>query len=216
MGTREELEKIAKRVEKCTRCPLYKKATNPVPGEGNPNAEIMFVGEGPGYWEDQKGRPFVGQAGKLLDQLLVSIKLTRKEVFIGNMVKHRPPGNRDPLPEEIKACQPFLDEQIEIINPKIIVTLGRFSMAKFLPDEKISQIHGQARFVNWEGKKLIVLPMYHPAAALRRGEVMRQIKEDFLKIPQLLWAESTIEIPEESAEKSAKGGKTEKQLSLIS
>lgn len=211
MDAREELEKIAKRVGKCTRCPLYKKATNPVPGEGNPKAKVMFIGEGPGYWEDQKGRPFVGQAGKLLDKLLASIKLSRKEVFIGNMVKHRPPGNRDPLPEEIEACQPFLDEQIEIINPKIIVTLGRFSMAKFLPDEKISQIHGQARFVNWKGKKLIVLPMYHPAAALRRGEIMRQIEEDFQKIPQLLRAESTIEIPEESGKRE----KTEKQLSLI-
>lgn len=175
----------------------------------------MFIGEGPGYYEDQQGRPFVGQAGKLLDKLLALIKLKREDVWIGNVVKHRPPGNRDPLPEEIEACRPFLDEQIKIIDPKIIVTLGRFSMAKFLPDEKISQIHGQARFVNWRGKRLIVLPMYHPAAALRSGEIMRQIREDFKKIPQLLRAEPSIEIPEESAKKSAKGGKAEKQLSLI-
>lgn len=215
MRAKEKLEEIAKRVKRCTRCPLYRRATNPVPGEGSPKAEIMFIGEGPGYYEDQQGRPFVGQAGKLLGQLLSSIKLSRKEVFIGNMVKHRPPGNRDPLPEEIEACQPFLDEQIKVINPKIIVTLGRFSMAKFLPDEKISQIHGQARLVNWEGKRLIVLPMYHPAAALRSGEIMRQIREDFLKISQLLRGKPNIEIAEESAKKSAKGGKIEKQLSLI-
>lgn len=212
LSKQQKLEKITRRVAKCTRCPLYKKAINPVPGEGSPKAEVMFIGEGPGYWEDQKGRPFVGQAGKLLDQLLQSIKLSRKEVFIGNMVKHRPPGNRDPLPGEIEACQPFLDEQIKIINPKIIVTLGRFSMAKFLPDEKISQIHGQARFVDWEGKKLIVLPMYHPAAALRRGEIRHQMKEDFQKIPQLLRSKPIIEIAEEPTKK----GKKEKQLSLIS
>lgn len=212
---KQKLEKIAYAVGKCRKCPLWK---NPkaVPGEGSPEAEIMLVGEAPGYHESVQGRPFVGAAGKLLTQLLKSIGFKRSEVFICNMLRHRPPGNRDPLPSEIEACRPFLDEQIKIINPKIIVTLGRFSMAKFLPNEKISQIHGQARFVNWKGKKLIVLPMYHPAAALRRGEVMRQIKEDFQKIPQLLRAESTIEIPEESAEKSAKGGKTEKQLSLIS
>lgn len=215
MSAREKLEKIARRVSECTRCPLYKRANNPVPGEGNPKAEVMFIGEGPGYWEDQKGRPFVGQAGKLLDKLLALIKLKRGDVWIGNVIKHRPPGNRDPLPSEIEACRPFLDEQIKIINPKIIVTLGRFSMAKFLPDEKISQIHGRARFVDWEGKRLIVLPMYHPAAALRSGEIMRQTREDFLKIPQLLEGKPSMEILEESAKKSAKGGKTERQLSLI-
>jgi len=204
------LEKVAHEVKRCRKCPLWK---NPkaVPGEGSPEAEIMLVGEAPGYHESVQGRPFVGAAGKLLIQLLGSIGFKRVDVFICNMLRHRPPGNRDPLPEEIEACQPFLDEQIKIINPKIVVTLGRFSMAKFLPDEKISQIHGQARFVDWEGKRLIVLPMYHPAAALRRGEIMHQIKEDFKKIPQLLRAESTIEIPEESGKRE----KTEKQLSLI-
>jgi DNA polymerase len=186
MDKKEELEKIAKKVAKCRKCLLYKNTTNSVPGEGNSNTEVMFIGEGPGYWEDKQGRPFVGQAGKLLDELLSSIKLPRKEVFIGNIIKHRPPNNRDPLPEEIKACEPFLDEQIKIINPKIIVTLGRFSLGKFLPGEYISKVHGQARFVNFAGKKRIVIPMYHPAAALRNAKIMEEIKKDFQKIPHLL------------------------------
>ncbi len=206
---KKKLEKIAARVGKCTRCVLYKRATKAVPGAGSPNAEVMFIGEGPGFHEDQQGLPFVGAAGKLLDKLLASIDLQRSEVFIGNVIKHRPPGNRDPLPKEIEACTPFLDEQIKIINPKIIVTLGRFSMAKFLPDEKISQIHGQARFVDWQGKRLVVLPMYHPAAALRRGEIMPQIRQDFQKIPLLLQGKLAAE------EEQAKLEEKEKQLSLI-
>ncbi len=206
----ERLKKITARVGKCTRCVLYRGANRAVPGAGNSEAEVMFIGEGPGYHEDQQGLPFVGAAGKLLDKLLASIKLKRSQVFIGNVIKHRPPGNRDPLPEEIEACRPFLDEQIRVINPKIIVTLGRFSMAKFLPDEKISQIHGQARFVDWQGKKLIVLPMYHPAAALRRGEIMHQLKEDFQKISLLLKGDLAVG-KEEPVGLEKKG----KQLSLI-
>lgn len=178
----KKLEEIAKKVATCQKCPLYKNATKAVPGEGNPEAEVMFIGEGPGYYEDQQGRPFVGQAGKLLDELLYLIKLPRQEVFIGNVVKHRPPGNRDPLPEEIKACEPYLDEQIKIIEPKIIVTLGRFSMNKFLPGEYISQIHGQKRNIDFGGRKYIVIPMYHPAAALRNAKIMKEIKEDFQKL----------------------------------
>ncbi|HUS52068.1 MAG TPA: uracil-DNA glycosylase [Candidatus Bathyarchaeia archaeon] len=206
-----KLKKIAERVEKCTRCRLFRKATKSVPGAGRPDAEMMFIGEGPGFHEDQQGLPFVGASGKLLDKLLALINLKRDEVFIGNVIKHRPPGNRDPLPEEIKACQPFLEKQIEIINPKMIVTLGRFSMAQFLPDEKISQIHGQARFVDWQGKRLTVLPMYHPAAALRRGEMMNQIKEDFKKIPQLLESQEDKDF----AEEPIKEEKKREQLSLI-
>jgi len=206
----KKLEKIAGRVKKCTRCSLYKQANNPVPGEGNANAKIMFIGEGPGYHEDRLGRPFVGQAGKLLDQLLLSIKVGRKDVFIGNMVKHRPPGNRDPLPSEIAACEPFLEEQIKIIDPKIIVTLGRFSMNKFLPGEYISRIHGQARFIDFTGKKRILIPMYHPAAALRNGRIMKEIKEDFQKIPELL--QGNFETETEATNESEKG---EKQLSLV-
>lgn len=179
---REQLSKIAKKVAACTRCPLYKETTNPVPGEGNPEAKIMFVGEGPGFWEDKKGRPFVGPAGKLLDQLIKSIGLEREEVFIGNVIKHRPPGNRDPLAEEIEACRIYLDGQIKIIDPEIIVTLGRFSMNKFFPGEFISRIHGQARFVDFAGKRRIAIAMYHPAAALRSAGVLEQLKEDFQNI----------------------------------
>lgn len=205
---RGKLKEIAGRVAKCARCNLYKQTTNPVPGDGNPEAEIVFIGEGPGYYEDQQGLPFVGAAGKLLDKLLQLIEVERKEVFIGNVVKHRPPGNRDPLPEEIKACQPFLDEQIKIISPKIIVTLGRFSMDKFLPGEKISQIHGQARYVDFAGKRYIVMPMYHPAAALRNVKIMEEIKNDFQKIPMFLKEE--VELTEGDKNKDE-----EEQLSLI-
>ena len=200
MTKAERLEEIAERVAKCTRCGLYKKANKSVSGDGNPDAEVMFIGEAPGYWEDQKGIPFCGAAGKLLDKLLQLIEVERKDVFIGNVLKHRPSGNRDPLPEEIEACQPFLDEQIQIIEPKIIVTLGRFSMNKFLPNEKISQIHGQARYVDFLGKRYIVIPMYHPAAALRRGRIMEEIKEDFKKIRLFLEGNPEAEIKEEKKE----------------
>ncbi|PIS14112.1 uracil-DNA glycosylase [Candidatus Shapirobacteria bacterium CG09_land_8_20_14_0_10_47_13] len=181
-----DLNDIAAKVTHCHNCNLYKTATNPVPGEGNPEAEVMFIGEAPGYFEDLQGRPFVGQAGKLLDKLLQSIKLSREEVFICNMLRHRPPENRDPLPEEIKACEVFLDDQIKIINPKVIVTLGRFSMNKFLPGEYISNVHGQARYVDFAGQRYIIIPMYHPAAALRNGAVMDKLVADFKKITTFL------------------------------
>ncbi|PIU02181.1 uracil-DNA glycosylase, partial [Candidatus Shapirobacteria bacterium CG09_land_8_20_14_0_10_49_15] len=157
-----------------------------VPGEGSPQARVVFVGEAPGYHEDQQGIPFCGAAGRLLEELLNSIKLKRSGVWIGNMVKHRPPGNRDPQPDELIACQLFLDRQIRVIDPEIIVTLGRFSMNKFLPGEYVSQVHGQARFVAFAGKRRIVIPMYHPAAALRNGKIMEEIKNDFQKISQFL------------------------------
>lgn len=209
----ERLATLAKQVAQCQKCPLYKNATNPVPGEGNPEAEIMFIGEGPGFNEDQQGRPFVGQAGRLLDELLSSIKVAREDVFIGNLVKHRPPNNRDPQPGEIEACQEFLDQQIEIIQPKIIVTLGRFSMAKFIPEGKISQIHGQARFVEFKGKKIIVIPMFHPAAALRGAKVMEMIKQDFQKIPSFLKGEEGIF--KKNSPDSGKESQEESQLSLL-
>ena len=186
MTKEQQLEEIAQTIRYCQNCALYQKATQAVPGEGNSQSEVMFIGEGPGFYEDKQGRPFVGQAGKLLDKLLASINLPRKEVFIGNVVKHRPPENRDPLPQEIEACAPFLDQQIKIINPKIIVTLGRFSLNKFLPGEFISKVHGQARFVNFAGQKRIVIPMYHPAAALRRSIIMEEIKKDFREIEKFL------------------------------
>jgi len=181
----KKLAEIAKQVEGCKKCPLWK---NPkaVPGEGNPEAEVMLMGEAPGYYESIQGRPFVGAAGQLLTQLLKSIGFDRSEVFICNMLRHRPPNNRDPLPEEIKACEPYLDEQIKIINPKIIVTLGRFSMAKFLPDQYISRIHGQPRNINFAGEKRIIIPMYHPAAALRSSIIMEEIKKDFQRLKKIL------------------------------
>lgn len=204
----EKLEEINQQVSSCQRCPLYENTTQAVPGEGNPEAQVMFIGEGPGFYEDREGRPFVGQAGKLLDKLIQSIELERRDVFITNIVKHRPPENRDPLPDEIEACKIWLDQQIEIIDPKIIVTLGRFSMSKFLPGELISRIHGQARFVEFAGRKRIVIPMYHPAAALRSVTVMEQIKSDFQKIPSFLKTEiveKTEPLPDNS-----------EQLNLIS
>lgn len=190
MSKNEELAQLKNEMEKDS-LPLKKGATNLVFGEGDPDAKIFFLGEGPGYWEDIKRRPFVGNAGALLNQLLQSIKVERSDVFITNVVCYRPPGNRDPLPEEIGAFQPYIDKMIEIIKPKVVVTLGRFSMAKFLPGVKISIVHGKVFDVNWNGRQIKIIPMYHPAAALRSGEVMRQIKEDFEKLPEVLKEENS-------------------------
>src|SRR3990167_1070493 len=164
--------------------PLQAGATQAVPGEGNPDADILFVGEGPGKDEDEQGRPFVGAACKFLTNLIGSIGLKREEVFIANMVKHRPPGNRDPLPEELAAYAPWLDRQVAIIQPKLIVTLGRYSMAHFLGETlSISKIHGQAKR-NKKGQ--VVIPMYHPAAALYRGNLRPVLLADFQKILKVL------------------------------
>src|SRR5947208_3147423 len=140
MSSEEMLREVAAEVSTCTKCKLCKGRTRAVPGEGNPNAKILFIGEGPGYHEDQQGRPFVGPAGQFLDELLTSINLKRSDVFIANVVKCRPPNNRDPLPEEIQACNDYLDRQIAAINPQVIVTLGRYSMPTFFGNEKISAI----------------------------------------------------------------------------
>jgi DNA polymerase len=142
----------------------------------------MFVGEGPGFHEDKQGRPFVGAAGQFLEELLASIGLKREQVFIANVVKCRPPGNRDPLPDEIEACRPYLDRQIELINPRVIVTLGRYSMARWFPNAKISAIHGQPRKI--EGR--LIVPMYHPAAALHQPSLRRDVEADFRKLPEIL------------------------------
>ena len=178
-----QLNKLKKEMEKDVGLPLKKGSTNLVFGEGSENAQIMFIGEGPGYWEDVKGRPFVGPAGKFLDELLGVINLPRDSVFITNVICYRPPNNRDPSPEEIGAFQPYIDRMIGIINPQIIVTLGRFSMAKFIPGVKISAVHGKARNVYIKEKDIVVVPMYHPAAGLRRGEIKMQTIEDFKKLP---------------------------------
>ena len=196
MTKKEQFNQLKQEMIEDKSLPLRQGATNLVLGEGSLDAEMMFIGEGPGYWEDQKGRPFVGPAGKFLDQLLHSIKLERKEgfttggskdeVFISNVVCYRPPGNRDPEPEEIVAFQPYIDRLIALIKPKVIVTLGRFSMGKFIPGAKISSIHGKPQIVDWKGKRMTVVPMYHPAAGLRRGEIKAQIFEDFKRLPEVL------------------------------
>lgn len=186
MDKKEELEKLKNEMEKDDTLPLKKGATRLVFGDGDPNTQILFIGEGPGFNEDQQGIPFVGAAGTLLNRGLTAIKLDRKSVFITNVVHHRPPGNRDPLPEELSAYSKYLDKIINIIKPKVIVTLGRFSMGKFLPGSKISSIHGKTFELKYLNNSIVVVPMYHPAAALRNGEVMRQFKEDFMKLPKIL------------------------------
>ncbi|KKS71307.1 hypothetical protein A3A14_03800 [Candidatus Daviesbacteria bacterium RIFCSPLOWO2_01_FULL_43_38] len=186
MDKKKQLQDLKAQMEADKSLPLRDTATQLVFGEGNPDSEIYFLGEAPGYWEDQKGRPFVGLAGKLLDELIQSLELKREDVYISNVVRFRPPENRDPTPEEITAFAPYVDREIEIINPKIIVTLGRFSMGKFLPGVKISQVHGKIHQVSWHGQETTVVPMYHPAAALRAGEIMKQLKADFQVIPEAL------------------------------
>jgi len=166
----------------CQRCELAKYRTKVVPGEGAEDADIMFIGEAPGWHEDQLGRPFVGPAGLFLDELLASIGLNRSQVYIANVIKCRPPGNRDPLPSEIRNCRSWLERQIELISPKIIVTLGRYSMAMFFPGKSISKIHGTAQ----KQGNLVCYAMYHPAAALHQQSLRRAIQEDMLKIPSLL------------------------------
>ena len=176
--------KLNTRLAADSNLPLKAAATNDVPGEGNPATQILFVGEAPGAKEDVTGRPFVGAAGKLLDDLIASIGLKREDVFIANLIKHRPPSNRDPLPEEIAAYTPYLDEQISIIQPKVIVTLGRFSMRYFLGETlTISKIHGQPKR-NLNGQ--IIIPMYHPAAALYSGNLRPVLFADFAKIPRVI------------------------------
>jgi DNA polymerase len=186
MNKGEELQKLGEKMDADDTLPLKKGANKLVFGVGNPESEILFIGEGPGYWEDQKGEPFVGNAGKLLDTVLRSIQIPRESVYITNIVHHRPPENRDPLPEEISAYGKYLDELIKIIDPKVIITLGRFSMGKFLPGVTISSVHGKVQSVNWKGKEVVVVPMYHPAAALRNGNMMFSFKDDFRKVPEIL------------------------------
>jgi uracil-DNA glycosylase len=179
MSSAEILKEVAAEVSTCARCDLCKGRTKAVPGEGNSQAKILFIGEGPGFHEDKQGRPFVGPSGQLLQELLKSINLKREDVFITNVVKCRPPENRDPLPAEIDACNDYLDRQIAAIQPKVIVTLGRHSMAKFFSGEKISAIHGRAR----KKDGYICIPMFHPAAALRTESYKIALREDFKKIP---------------------------------
>jgi uracil-DNA glycosylase len=182
MSAEDTLAQIATEVSVCTNCALHESRKKSVPGEGPANAEIMFIGEGPGFHENEQGRPFVGAAGKFLDQLLAQAGVTRADVWIGNVVKCRPPENRDPLPDELSACDKYLERQIEAINPSIIVTLGRFSMGKFMPGAKISQVHGQMRRIG----DRYVIAMFHPAAALHQAALKPAILADFARLPELL------------------------------
>jgi DNA polymerase len=178
------LAQIAHEVSVCTRCRLHSSRKNAVPGEGPPDAQIMFIGEGPGFHENEQGRPFVGAAGKLLEELLAGIGFQRDQVFICNVVKCRPPGNRDPLPDEMDSCREYLDRQIAAVNPQVIVTLGRFSMARYFGEAKISAVHGQVRRV--DGR--VVVAMFHPAAALHQPSLRATVVEDFAKLPELIRA----------------------------
>ena len=182
------LEAIAAEVRTCTRCRLHAGRTNAVPGEGHPDTEVVFVGEGPGMNEDRQGRPFVGRAGDLLVRLLASIGWRREEVFITNVVKCRPPDNRDPEPDEIAACAPYLRRQLEILDPALVVTLGRHSLGRFMPGARISAAHGTARPLDAESGAAgaMTYALYHPAAALRSTEVERQSFDDVAGIPAAL------------------------------
>lgn len=177
-----ELSDLCEQIRNCTLCPLSQCRTRAVPGEGPEDATVMFIGEAPGFHEDKSGRPFVGAAGRFLDELLASINLDRRSVYITNVIKCRPPGNRAPTPAEIEACRPYLDRQIEIIKPRMVVTLGRFSMARYFPGAKISVVHGKPRKIGG----VLYYPMYHPAAALHQPALRRTVEEDMKKIPQLL------------------------------
>jgi uracil-DNA glycosylase family 4 len=177
-----ELTDLYEEIKTCQKCILSQGRTHSVPGEGPPDADILFIGEGPGFHEDRQGRPFVGAAGNYLNELLCKIGFRREDVYIANVVKCRPPKNRDPKPEEIDACRPYLDKQIEIIRPRLIVTLGRFSMQRYFPGASISRIHGQPKRVG----NVIYYPMFHPAAALHQPRWRSLVEEDVLKIPELL------------------------------
>jgi len=201
-----EFTELYNEIRTCQRCVLAQGRTHAVPGEGPENADILFIGEAPGFHEDRQGRPFVGAAGQYLDELLQKIGMKREEVYIANVVKCRPPGNRDPQPAEIEACRPYLDRQIELLRPKLIVTLGRFSMERYFPGASISRIHGQPKRVG----NVIYYPMFHPAAALHQPRWRTLVEQDMLKIPDLLARlEDVEEVREEPAPPQAE------QLSLF-
>jgi len=214
----DQLQEITQEINTCQKCSLYQSATHAVPGQGNPQAKIVFIGEAPGFYEDQQGIPFVGRSGQLLDYCLEKISLKRDDVWIGNVLKHRPPKNRDPQPEEIKACKPFLDRQLKIIQPEFVVTLGRFAMEKFISGVYISRAHGQPRFISWESSKFFLFPMYHPAAALRNPKVKKDFYQDFKKLKHYLISppqksEKPVTMSTKKQEKKTK--ENNQQMSLL-
>ncbi len=195
-----QLAAIAEEISVCTKCELCKMRTKTVPGDGPATAEIMFIGEAPGFHEDRSGHPFVGAAGHLLNDLLTEVGIERKQIFITNVVKCRPPGNRDPLPDEVNTCTSnYLDRQIALLNPRMIVAVGRFSMGRFFPGERIMRIHGQPKRA--DGR--IYFPMVHPAAALHQPAFMEHLKSDIQKIPVLLEEARAMAQPEENEEPPA-------------
>lgn len=189
------LDEIARQVTDCRACDLCRTRNRAVPGEGPSNPALLFIGEAPGWTENQQGRPFVGAAGQFLQELLASIGLKRQDVFITNVVKCQPPGNRDPLPDEIAACSSYLDAQLALLRPRMVVTLGRYSMARWFPNARISQIHGQPKKVG----DLVVFPMYHPAAALHQPSLRTAVESDMLKIPRLLAELEQVKLEEQAA-----------------
>lgn len=210
MNSKEILEQVASEAAVCMKCSLHFSRKNAVPGEGPSDAKIMFIGEGPGFHENEQGRPFVGAAGKFLDELLEGIGMNRQQVFIGNVVKCRPPGNRDPQPEELLACGDYLERQVEAINPRVIVTLGRFSMGRYLPNARISEVHGQV----FQVKGRTIVPMFHPAAALHQPSLRGSVVADFAKLPDLIGKAMAEAAPKvEAVEKEEK--QNPKQLSLF-
>jgi DNA polymerase len=216
MQSEETLEQIASEVSICENCELHKTRKKSVPGVGPANAEIMLIGEGPGFNENEQGLPFVGQAGKFLSELLAQAELKREDVWIGNVVKCRPPNNRDPLPEELAACDKYLERQITALDPSIIITLGRFSMGKFMPGAKISTVHGQMRKVG----ERYVIAMFHPAAALHQPQLKTTILADFAKLPQLLEVArkelgKTTQIGEQKVKYNAAPEEEPKQLNMF-
>ncbi len=207
MANDQTLADLARLIHKCQLCPLGKLRTHAVPGEGDPQAEILFIGEAPGYHEDQQGRPFVGASGQLLDKLLARIGLHREQVFITNIIKCRPPNNRDPLPQEIASCTPYLHQQLALLSPLLVVTLGRFSMHHFFPSHTgITRVHGKAE----QKDDYMVMPMFHPAAALRNPQWMQAMESDFDKIPPLL-----SELRRKRQEQQRRGPDDVEQLSLF-
>jgi uracil-DNA glycosylase len=190
-----ELTDLYAQISVCKKCDLSKGRTHTVPGEGPENAQVMMIGEAPGFHEDQQGRPFVGAAGKFLDELLAGINMKRDQIYICNVLKCRPPQNRDPFPDEMASCKDYLDKQIELIKPKIIITISRFAMGRWFADKKISEIHGKPKKVG----DMVILPMFHPAAALHQPSLKSVLQEDFKRIPQIL--QDMASLKEEAEEK---------------
>ncbi len=213
---KEQLKELNEQMLECSSCVLRGTCKQVVPGDGSAEAEVLFIGEGPGQKEDELGKPFVGAAGKFLDEMLGAIKLKREDVYIANVVKCRPPQNRDPLPEEAEACWPWLEKQIAIINPKLIVTLGRHSMERFLPNMKISQMHGKALRRNIPGLgSRVFYALYHPAAALYNGSMRTVLIQDFKKIPKVLEAVKKSESEKKKDEPTPNDNNKDNQEALF-